>query len=53
MIEHDWKVEVSFFHHLTGIDPSFFEKYMARNLDFGLQNVTEIAERISANKIQA
>ncbi|WP_268624293.1 helix-turn-helix domain-containing protein [Paenibacillus alvei] len=53
MIEHDWKVEVSFFHHMTGIDPSFFEKYMARNLDFGLQNVTEITERISANKIKA
>ncbi|MCM3288916.1 ImmA/IrrE family metallo-endopeptidase [Paenibacillus sp. MER 180] len=53
MIEHDWKVEVSFFHHLTGIDPSFFEKYMARNLDFDLQNVTEITERISANKIKA
>ncbi|EJW18739.1 XRE family transcriptional regulator [Paenibacillus alvei] len=53
MIEHDWKVEVSFFHHMTGIDPSFFEKYMTRDLDFGLQNVTEITERISANKIKA
>ncbi|RJG23756.1 ImmA/IrrE family metallo-endopeptidase [Paenibacillus thiaminolyticus] len=44
MIENDWKVEVSFFHHMTGIDPSFFNKYMTRNLDFGFQNVTKIPE---------
>ncbi|MDU5141910.1 MAG: ImmA/IrrE family metallo-endopeptidase [Paenibacillus dendritiformis] len=51
MIENDWKVEVSFFHHMTGIDPSFFNKYMTRNLDFGFDNVTKIPERISADKI--
>lgn len=51
MIENDWKAEVSYFHHMTGIDPSFFNKYMTRNLDFGLQNVTKIPERISADKI--
>ncbi|CAH8720644.1 ImmA/IrrE family metallo-endopeptidase [Paenibacillus thiaminolyticus] len=44
MIEDDWKVEVSFFHHMTGIDPSFFNKYMTRNLDFGFQNVIKIPE---------
>lgn len=51
MIENDWKAEVSYFHHMTGIDPSFFNKYMTRNLDFGLQNVAKIPERISAEKI--
>ncbi|WP_374016708.1 XRE family transcriptional regulator [Paenibacillus thiaminolyticus] len=51
MIENDWKVEVSFFHHMTGIDPSFFNKYMTRNLDFGFQNVIKIPERISTEKI--
>lgn len=51
MIENDWKVEVSFFHHMTGIDPSFFNKYMTRNLDFDFDNVTKIPERISADKI--
>ncbi|NGP60475.1 ImmA/IrrE family metallo-endopeptidase [Paenibacillus thiaminolyticus] len=44
MIENDWKVEVSFFHHMTGIDPSFFNKYMTRNLDFGFHNVIKIPE---------
>jgi hypothetical protein len=28
MIEQDWKVETSFFHHMTGIKPEFFNKYM-------------------------
>ncbi|WP_019423295.1 spr1629 family repressor/antitoxin [Paenibacillus sp. OSY-SE] len=51
MIENDWKVEVSFFHHMTGIDPNFFNKYMTRNLDFGLQNVTKIPDRISGDNM--
>ncbi|WP_233277721.1 hypothetical protein [Paenibacillus durus] len=49
MIESDWKAEVSFFHHMTGIDPEFFDKYMTRNLDFGLQKVTKMPERISGD----
>jgi len=28
MVEQDWKVETSFFHHMTGIKPEFFNKYM-------------------------
>lgn len=28
MVEKDWKVETSFFHHMTGIKPEFFNKYM-------------------------
>ncbi|MCY9514047.1 spr1629 family repressor/antitoxin [Paenibacillus apiarius] len=51
MIENDWKVEVSFFHHMTGIDPNFFNNYMTRNLDFGLQNVTKIPDRISGDNM--
>ncbi|MBN3524258.1 XRE family transcriptional regulator [Paenibacillus apiarius] len=51
MIEKDWKVEVSFFHHMTGIDPNFFNNYMTRNLDFGLQNVTKIPDRISGDNM--
>jgi Zn-dependent peptidase ImmA (M78 family)/transcriptional regulator with XRE-family HTH domain len=47
MIENDWKAEISFFYRMTGIDSNFFNKYMEKNLDFGLQNVTDISKRIS------
>ncbi|MCY9540531.1 hypothetical protein M5X00_13135 [Paenibacillus alvei] len=30
MIENDWKVEVTFFHQMTGIDAGFFNKYITR-----------------------
>ncbi|MGG4142278.1 ImmA/IrrE family metallo-endopeptidase [Paenibacillus algorifonticola] len=43
MIENDWKTEISFFHQLTGIDSSFFNKYMARSLDFELHDISEIS----------
>lgn len=49
MIENDWKAESSFFHHMTGIDPEFFDKYMTRSLDFDLQKVTKMPERISGD----
>ncbi|OKP99498.1 ImmA/IrrE family metallo-endopeptidase [Paenibacillus sp. P46E] len=49
MIENDWKAEMSFFHQLTGIEPEFFNRYLTRNLDFGLQNVTKIHEHISSD----
>lgn len=51
MIESDWKAEVSFFHHMTGIDPDFFTKYMTRALDFGIDNVTKIPERIPSDNM--
>jgi Zn-dependent peptidase ImmA (M78 family) len=47
MIENDWKTEISFFYYMTGIDPDFYNKYLAKSLDFGLQNVTDISKRIS------
>ncbi|KAE8561852.1 spr1629 family repressor/antitoxin [Paenibacillus polymyxa] len=47
MVENDWKTEVSFFYHMTGIVPDFFNKYLAKGLDFDLQNVTDISKRIS------
>ncbi|MGN7764113.1 spr1629 family repressor/antitoxin [Paenibacillus sp. 22594] len=49
MIENDWKAEMSFFHQLTGIEPDFFNRYVTRNLDFDLQNVTKIHEHISSD----
>lgn len=49
MIEDDWKAEVAFFHQMTGIDPGFFNRYMTRNLDFGIQNVTNIHEHMSTD----
>ncbi|MBD8497916.1 helix-turn-helix domain-containing protein [Paenibacillus arenosi] len=51
MIENDWKAEVPFFHHMTGIDSDFFQKYMTRTLDFGIDNVTKIPERIPGDSI--
>ncbi|OUQ87428.1 transcriptional regulator [Brevibacillus brevis] len=45
MIENDWKVELSFFHRMTGIDPNFFNNYLTKTLDFG---VTDISMRISS-----
>lgn len=45
MINEDWNVEVFFFHHMTGIDVSFFEKYMTRAMDFGIDNVAKMPER--------
>lgn len=43
MIENDWKVEIGFFYKLTGIDPNFFNKYLVKSLDFGLQNLADIS----------
>ncbi|WP_028594588.1 helix-turn-helix domain-containing protein [Paenibacillus assamensis] len=51
MIENDWKAEVPFFHHMTGINSDFFHKYMTRTLDFGIDNVTKIPERNSGDSM--
>lgn len=50
MIDNDWKVEISFFYRMTGIDPNFFNKYLTKSLDFDLQNVTDISKRISGEE---
>lgn len=47
MMDHDWKVEISFLYQMTGIDSNFFSKYLTNNLDFELQNVTDISQRIN------
>ncbi|MDM5281920.1 helix-turn-helix domain-containing protein [Peribacillus frigoritolerans] len=47
MIETDWKVDISFFHRMTGIDPKFFGKYLISEQDFGFENVTDLSLRIS------
>lgn len=50
MIDNDWKVEISFFYRMTGIDPNFFNQYLTKSLDFDLQNVTDISKRISGEE---
>ncbi|WP_404456649.1 helix-turn-helix domain-containing protein [Oceanobacillus kapialis] len=47
MIEADWKVEVSFFYRMTGIESTFFDKYFISKQDFGLDNVTDFSPRVS------
>ncbi|MGP6151635.1 spr1629 family repressor/antitoxin [Priestia flexa] len=47
MIENEWKVDISFFYRMTGIDSTFFEKYLAKKQDFGLENITDLSLRIS------
>ncbi|OPG99479.1 transcriptional regulator [Chryseobacterium mucoviscidosis] len=47
MIEEDWKVETSFFHHMTGISTDFFNKYMTNKRETSTQNVREMPTRSS------
>ncbi|PWW33681.1 MULTISPECIES: helix-turn-helix domain-containing protein [Paenibacillus] len=47
MIEEDWKVETSFFHHMTGISTDFFNKYMTSKRETNTQNVREMPTRSS------
>ncbi|MCP1181667.1 ImmA/IrrE family metallo-endopeptidase [Paenibacillus sp. 1781tsa1] len=47
MIEEDWKVETSFFHHMTGINTDFFNKYMTKKPETSIQNVREMPTRSS------
>lgn len=47
MIEEDWKVETSFFHHMTGINTDFFNKYMTNKPETSIQNVREMPTRSS------
>jgi Zn-dependent peptidase ImmA (M78 family)/DNA-binding XRE family transcriptional regulator len=47
MMDYDWKDEISFLYQMTGIDSNFFSKYLTNNLDFELQNVTDISQRIN------
>lgn len=39
MVEQDWKVETSFFHHMTGIKPDFFNKYMKSSPDAKIRDM--------------
>ncbi|APO43411.1 transcriptional regulator [Paenibacillus xylanexedens] len=47
MIEEDWKVETSFFHHMTGINTDFFNKYMTNKPETSIQNVRKMPTRSS------
>lgn len=47
MIEEDWKVETSFFHHMTGINTDFFNKYMTNKPQTSIKNVREMSTRSS------
>ncbi|WP_339181220.1 XRE family transcriptional regulator [Paenibacillus sp. FSL H8-0317] len=47
MIEEDWKAETSFFHHMTGINTDFFNKYMTKKPQTSIQNVREMPTRSS------
>lgn len=42
MIEEDWKADIEFFHHLTGIEPAFFKKFMKSKRDYNMEQVTDI-----------
>ncbi|WP_407269420.1 helix-turn-helix domain-containing protein [Radiobacillus sp. PE A8.2] len=43
MIEKDWKVEIPFFHRITGIDVNFFNNYVRYEDNFDLVNFTDIS----------
>lgn len=47
MIEEDWKVETTFFHHMTGINTDFFNKYMTKKPQTSIKNVREMPTRSS------
>ncbi len=51
MIENDWMVDITFFHQITGIDVSFFKRYMANEQDFELVNVTDLSSGNYKRKI--
>ncbi|MBU5355281.1 helix-turn-helix domain-containing protein [Paenibacillus silvae] len=42
MIEQDWKVETSFFHHLTGIKTEFFNSYMTNRSTATIRDMKNI-----------
>ncbi|KGX86083.1 spr1629 family repressor/antitoxin [Pontibacillus litoralis] len=43
MGEKDWKVDNTFFHRLTGIEESFFNRFTTNNNDFELINVPHLS----------
>src|SRR5690625_2733275 len=43
MVEETWKVELPFLSRLTGIDPSFFEKYIKNNRSVHKSQVADLA----------
>ncbi|MBW4084776.1 ImmA/IrrE family metallo-endopeptidase [Paenibacillus sp. S150] len=51
MIEQDWRAELPFFHQLTGIDPDFFNRYVKKDMDFDIHNVTKIHDHISGDDL--
>lgn len=51
MMERDWMVDLEFFHQITGIDTSFFNRYMASDQDFELAKVTYLAPDVLGRKV--
>lgn len=47
LIEEDWKVEIAFFHRLTGISTTFFNEYYPKYDDFNLQNIVHLSDHVS------
>lgn len=45
LVENDWKVEVTFLHHLTGIETAFFSSYLSSDVNFDLHDITDVASQ--------
>lgn len=41
LIEEDWKVDLNFYHHMTGIDSKFFSSYLNQHQDFELKQIAD------------
>ncbi|WP_017813295.1 spr1629 family repressor/antitoxin [Paenibacillus shenyangensis] len=50
MIEHEWNVDIEFFYKMTGIELSFFQKYMTDKANSNLYNVTSMEDRLVTAK---
>lgn len=51
MMEKDWMVEIDFFHRLTGIDISFFNRYLVSEQDFELIHVNEFSSAMREKNV--
>lgn len=51
MMERDWMVEIEFFHRLTGIDISFFNKYLVSEQDFELVYVNDFSSAMRKKNV--
>lgn len=47
MLDNDWKADIDFFYKLTGIEFSFFNKYLLVENDFELRSFSEFTSKSS------